>query len=48
MARGTLFPGKKAVSRVTYSVSPSGAKELQVSATPSGDYRPATWVGPAR
>jgi hypothetical protein len=45
---GTLLPGKRAVSRFSYSVSPGGAKEVQLEVSPDGRHEDAIWAGPAR
>ncbi|WP_407287080.1 DUF4190 domain-containing protein [Streptomyces sp. BP-8] len=45
---GTLLPGKRAVSQFSYSVSPGGAKELQLEVSPDGRHEDAIWTGPAR
>ncbi|GHF26067.1 hypothetical protein GCM10010218_03500 [Streptomyces mashuensis] len=42
---GTLLPGKQASTHYTYSVSPDGAKELQVEASAESGREDGLWVG---
>ncbi|MFI1863604.1 DUF4190 domain-containing protein [Streptomyces jumonjinensis] len=48
MFSGKLLPGKQAVADYTFSLSPAGAKELQMELSPGLDYEEAIWVGPVK
>ncbi|UQA95357.1 DUF4190 domain-containing protein [Streptomyces halobius] len=45
---GKLLPGKKAVSQFAHSVSPDGAKELQLEVGPDNEHEDGIWIGAAR